>query len=101
MVVIGSSELHTQLQRELGNQKTPHGEPITVLFLEKSQGVVTRDKDFMRSSQNAAIKENFFGDSKRTLSPATQSISFNDVAIFRATEGKSFQLDDPAKYIDC
>jgi len=56
-------------------------------MLDKSDGVVERDEQFMRRNREATIKEYFFGDSKRTLSPLTQSISFDDVAIFKAPDG--------------
>lgn len=43
----------------------------------------------MKFIREAAIKEYFFGDSKRTLSPFTQSVGFDDVAIFKAPDGNS------------
>jgi hypothetical protein len=89
VVVLGSVGLHAELQRRLANEKTAHGEAITVILLDKSEGVADRDKDFMRFIREAAIKEYFFGDSKRTLSPFTQSVSFDDVAIFKAPDGNA------------
>jgi polyribonucleotide 5'-hydroxyl-kinase len=41
----------------------------------------------MKFTREAAIKEYFFGDAKRTLSPFTQSVSFDDVAIFKTPDG--------------
>jgi polyribonucleotide 5'-hydroxyl-kinase len=58
-----------------------------VIHLNRSEGVAERDKDFMKSTREAAIKEYFFGDSKRTLSPFTQSVSFDEVAIFKTPNG--------------
>jgi polyribonucleotide 5'-hydroxyl-kinase len=72
----------------LENEKTAHGEAVTTLLLDRSEGVAERDKDFMKFTREAAIKEYFFGDAKRTLSPFTQSIGFDDVAIFKASDGR-------------
>ena len=55
--------------------------------MDKSEGIAERDRDFMKFTREAAIKEYFFGDAKRTLSPFTQSVSFDDVAIFKAPDG--------------
>jgi polyribonucleotide 5'-hydroxyl-kinase len=88
VVVLGSVDLHAELQRRFENQRTMHGEAITLILLDKSDGVAERDKDFMKFTREAAIKEYFFGDAKRTLSPFTQSVSFDDVAVFRTPDGR-------------
>ena len=49
----------------------------------------------MQAVQEAAIKEYFFGDSKRTLSPFTQQVDFDGVAIYRIHEGASLELSLP------
>ncbi len=87
-MVLGSPGLHAELQRRLENERTAHGETITVIPFDKSDGVAARDRDFMKFTREAAIKEYFFGDAKRTLSPFTQSVGFDDVAIFKAPDGK-------------
>jgi polyribonucleotide 5'-hydroxyl-kinase len=51
--------------------------------LDKSGGCVDRDEEFMQQMQGAAIKEYFFGDIKRTLSPHTQQIGFDDATIYK------------------
>jgi polyribonucleotide 5'-hydroxyl-kinase len=89
VVVLGSAGLNASLQTILENEKTTYGEPITVVLLDKSDGVAERDRDFMKFLREAAIKEYFFGDSKRTLSPFTQSVGFDDVVIFKAPDGNS------------
>jgi polyribonucleotide 5'-hydroxyl-kinase len=86
---MGSPGLHAELQRRLESERTPHGEAITVIPFDKSDGVAARDRDFMKFTREAAIKEYFFGDAKRTLSPFTQSVGFDDVAIFKAPDGNS------------
>ncbi|KAK4235590.1 hypothetical protein C8A03DRAFT_46312 [Achaetomium macrosporum] len=90
VVVLGSDEIYGQLQRRLENEKTTHGEAISVVPLSKSDGVAEQDKEFMKVTREAAIKEYFFGDSKRTLSPFTQSVSFDDVAIFKTPDDSDF-----------
>ncbi|AEO66521.1 uncharacterized protein THITE_2114661 [Thermothielavioides terrestris NRRL 8126] len=90
VVVMGSAGIHAELQRRLENEKTTHGEAITLVLLEKSDGVAERDKEFMKFAREAAIKEYFFGDAKRTLSPFTQSVSFDDVAIFKTPDETDF-----------
>lgn len=94
VVVLGSTEIQAELQRRLENERTAHGEAITVIYLDKSDGVSERDKDFMKFTREAAIKEYFFGDAKRTLSPFTQSVSFDDVAIFKTPDGM-YRSDAP------
>lgn len=87
VIVLGSPQMGENLQQRLAQEKTSFGEPIWVVPLDKSDGVADRDEKFMRATRDAAIKEYFFGDSKRTLSPSTQSIGFDDVAIFKAPDG--------------
>lgn len=87
VLVIGSARMNTDLQRRLAEERTSLGEPIIVIMLDKSDGIVEKDEQFMRQNREATIKEYFFGDPKRTLSPLTQSVSFDDVAIFKAPDG--------------
>lgn len=90
ITVLGSEPLAAALQQALVNDKTALGEPITIVPLDKSDGVANRDKGWMQMTREMAIKEYFFGDAKRTLSPFTQSVSYDDIAIFRATtDGKT------------
>jgi polyribonucleotide 5'-hydroxyl-kinase len=100
VVVLGSVDLHAELQRRFENQRTIHGEAITLILLDKSDGVAERDKDFMKFTREAAIKEYFFGDAKRTLSPFTQSVSFDDVAVFRTPDGRVLSSAQPWSLTD-
>lgn len=86
IVVLGSSQLHAELQKRFAREKTTLGEPISLVMLDKSHGVVERDEGWMKAMQEAAIKEYFFGDSKRTLSPFTQQVDLDAVAIYRIPE---------------
>lgn len=83
VVVLGSGRLNAELQKSLGQKRTSLGEAITVVQLDKSEGVVERDEAFMQQTREAAIKEYFFGDAKMTLSPATQQVDFSAVTIFK------------------
>ncbi|KAK0726340.1 Pre-mRNA cleavage complex II protein Clp1-domain-containing protein [Apiosordaria backusii] len=96
IVVLGSPDLEAELRRR--NHKTPHGEPIEIVNLDKSDGVVEQDRQFLLSTRKALIKDYFFGDSKRALSPSVQSFSFDDVVIFRAVDGPD--LDDPTQVLE-
>ncbi|KAH8885520.1 hypothetical protein GQ53DRAFT_751208 [Thozetella sp. PMI_491] len=87
VVVLGSARLNAELARILAGDVVD-GEAVTVVPLDKSDGVVERDDDFMKVTSLAAVKEYFFGDSKRTLSPSTQVVSFDDVMIYRAPESE-------------
>lgn len=86
MVVLGSPELHSELQKRISQMKTRYGEQTSVLLLDKSQGVVERDEGFMQQVREAAIKEYFFGDARRTLSPFTLQVDFTDVTIYKIPE---------------
>jgi polyribonucleotide 5'-hydroxyl-kinase len=84
VVVLGSARLNAELSRRFARERTRSGEAITVVMLDKSEGVVERDEAFMQLTREAAIKEYFFGDAKRTLSPFTQQVDFDGVFIYKA-----------------
>lgn len=86
IVVLGSARMNAELLRRFSTEKTSLGEPINVVLLDKSEGVVERDEAFMQQAHEAAIKEYFFGDTKRTLSPFTQQVDFDGVTIYRAAD---------------
>lgn len=87
--VVGSGQMYEELEQRLAGVYTSLGEPIECVNVEKSDGVAEAVDSFTRQNREAAIKEYFFGDSKRTLSPSLQIISFDDVAIFKAPDGRS------------
>jgi polyribonucleotide 5'-hydroxyl-kinase len=89
IVVLDSTQIYTELQKRFAKDKTTLGEPISLVMLAKSHGVAEKDEAWMKAAQEAAIKEYFFGDSKRTLSPFTQQIDFDSVAIYRIPERES------------
>lgn len=86
VVVLGSAQLHTELQPRLAQTKTTHGEQVAVLLLDKSQGAAERGEGFMQQVREVVIKEYFFGDARRTLSPFTLQVDFADVTIYKIPE---------------
>ncbi|RDL30761.1 mRNA cleavage and polyadenylation factor CLP1 [Venustampulla echinocandica] len=64
ILVLGSERLHSEMNRRF-SQSTSGA--VTVVKLDKSGGCVDRDDAFMRHTQEASIREYFFGDLKRTL----------------------------------
>lgn len=75
------------MNRRFSNYKLSNGDSITLVKLDKSGGCVDRDEAFMKQTQEASIKEYFFGDPKRTLSPQTQQVNFDDMVVYKITEG--------------
>lgn len=94
IVVLGSPRIHAELQRRLGKEKTSLGEPIGVVLLDKSDGAMERNEGWMQAVQEATIKEYFFGDSNRTLSPFTQQVDFDGVAIYRIPEPSEYPSEE-------
>lgn len=86
IIVVGSSHVSGELTKRFGSERTSLGEPISVVPLDKSDGVVERDEMFMQHAREAAIKEYFFGDSKRTLSPLIQQVDFDNVVVYHPPE---------------
>ena len=62
---------------------------ISVVPIDKSDGVVVRDEAFLQHVREAAIKEYFFGDTKRTLSPLIQQVDFDNVTVYHTPDGNS------------
>lgn len=85
-MVLGSERLHSEMQRRFSSY-SGSGQAITLVKLDKSGGCVDRDDPFMEQMQEAAIREYFFGDLKRTLSPHTQQVNFDDATIYKIQEG--------------
>lgn len=89
VVVVGSPKIHTQLSSRFATEKTSLGEAIQVVSIDKSDGVVERDESFLEQSREAVIKEYFFGDAKRTLSPQIQQVDFDSLVIYKLADCKS------------
>ncbi|KAG7106265.1 mRNA cleavage and polyadenylation factor CLP1 like protein [Verticillium longisporum] len=83
ILVLGSSRINTELSRRFANERTGLGEQIHVIHLDRSEGVATRDEGYMQQACEASIREYFFGNIGRTLSPATQQVDFDSLTIYR------------------
>ncbi len=86
VIILGSARLNQELTRRLAQEKTSLGETISVVMLEKSEGVVERDRDALQQAREASIKEYFFGDAKGTLSPYTQQVDYDSLTIYRSPD---------------
>lgn len=78
--------MNAELTKRFAEEKTSLGEPINVILLDKSEGVVERDEAFLQQSREAAIKEYFFGDARRTLSPQIQQVDFDSLIIYKPSD---------------
>ena len=90
VVVLGAERMYSDLAKQLSTQKTSIGEQIHVLHLNKSEGVVERDDNFMLYDQESAVKEYFFGTASQTLSPFTNQVDFDSLVIYKTGECASF-----------
>lgn len=92
VLVIGSERMSSELHKKFAGQQSTLDEPITVVSLEKSGGVVERDPSFMQLVREAAIREYFFGNASTTLSPFTQQIDFSALSIWKVNEGMNYSI---------
>lgn len=83
LVVLGSERLYSDMVRRFEDRQGA----VTVVKLAKSGGCVDRDEAFMRTARETAIREYFFGEPKRTLSPYTLTVGLNEVNLWRVGEG--------------
>jgi polyribonucleotide 5'-hydroxyl-kinase len=98
IVVLGSTRINAELTKRFAGEKTSLGEPIQVIGLDKSEGVVERDEAFLQQTREAAIKEYFFGDARRTLSPQIQQVDFDSLVIYKASDCKLLPHATAAKH---
>ncbi|KAK7928314.1 pre-mRNA cleavage complex II protein Clp1 [Apiospora marii] len=98
VVVLGSDRITADLMRRFAGQKTTLGEDIAVVGLDRSGGAVERDAAFMQSVTEAIIKEYFFGDVRRNLSPHTQQVPFDAVTIWKVVEDPTNASSDDDFY---
>ena len=92
ILVLGSERLYSEMQRRFSTYTGTAGEPLTLVKLDKSGGCVDRDDQFMQQSREASIREYFFGDPKRTLSPHNQAVGFDEVVVYRIYERRFIVL---------
>jgi polyribonucleotide 5'-hydroxyl-kinase len=85
LIVLGSERLYSDMVRRF--EERQHN-PITVVKLQKSGGCVDRDEAFMKQTRENAIREYFFGEAKRTLSPYTLSVGFDEMSVWNVGQGE-------------
>ncbi|KAI8964445.1 Clp1-domain-containing protein [Daldinia sp. FL1419] len=100
VLVIGSERIGSEIQKKFAGQKTSLDEPITIVSLDKSGGVVERDAGFLQQVHEAAIKEYFFGDTSTTLSPFTQQVDFSALSIWKVNQASASPALDDEIYND-
>ncbi|KAL7269646.1 Cleavage polyadenylation factor subunit clp1 [Rhizina undulata] len=83
LIVVGSERLYSDMARRFEDRKT---NPVTVVKLPKSGGCVDRDETYLKHARERSIREYFFGEPKRTLSPYTMTVGFQDLNLFRVGE---------------
>lgn len=85
LVVLGSERLYSDMLRRYPANSS--GNSVAVVKLAKSGGCVDREEEFLRAGRNRAVKEYFFGEPKRTLSPHTITVIWEHLVIYRIAEG--------------
>ncbi|KAG9253814.1 Pre-mRNA cleavage complex II protein Clp1-domain-containing protein [Emericellopsis atlantica] len=96
IVVLGSAEMNCTLAKRFGTQQTSVGEPIHVVSLDKSEGAGPRSNMLMERNREAVIKEYFFGDARRTLSPQIQQVDFGSLVIYKLQDGGRLVREQPS-----
>ncbi len=86
-MVLGNERLYSDMVRRFEGSSASTDEAIRVVKLARSGGCVDRDEEYMKQLRQVQIREYFFGDAKRTLSPHTQQLDFSQVATFKIHEG--------------
>ncbi|KAI9827179.1 MAG: Cleavage polyadenylation factor subunit clp1 [Thelocarpon impressellum] len=86
LLVLGSERLYSDMVKRFDGSRISTDETITVLKLAKSGGCVDRDDAFLRQARQAQVREYFFGDARRTLSPHTQQVDFGQVTVYKIHE---------------
>ncbi|EFX06160.1 mRNA cleavage factor complex 2 protein [Grosmannia clavigera kw1407] len=90
VVVLGAdAQLYFGLAQRLARETTTFGEPVQVIQLDASDGVVARTNSLQQQQHEACIREYFFGDAKRTLDPYTQLVDFDALTVYRLPDAGS------------
>ncbi|KAK2589541.1 Cleavage polyadenylation factor subunit clp1 [Conoideocrella luteorostrata] len=90
IVVLGSTGIGAELARRFATERTSLGESIHVVGLDRSDGVVERSDAFLEHSREQAIKEYFFGDARKSLSPQIQQVDFDALVIYKASDYSAY-----------
>ncbi|TWU77297.1 Cleavage polyadenylation factor subunit clp1 [Metarhizium rileyi] len=89
IVVLGSNRMTAELSKRFSSERSSLGEPINIIGLDRSEGIVERDAVFLEHSREQSIKEYFFGDIRRALSPQIQQVDFGALVIYKASDCES------------
>ncbi|KAF2198266.1 pre-mRNA cleavage complex II protein-like protein Clp1 [Delitschia confertaspora ATCC 74209] len=80
--VLGSERLYSDLSRKYSHRTTPD-DHVTLIRLDKSNGCVDRDEDYMKQFRQAQIRSYFFGHGENTLSPSTHWEDYSEMSIYK------------------
>lgn len=88
LVVLGSERLYSDMVRRYettatSSSSSSNNSSITVLKLPKSGGCVDRSPSHLLTARQTAVREYFFGEPKRTLSPYTITVDFSSILIYK------------------
>ncbi|KAI9883504.1 MAG: hypothetical protein M1823_004721 [Watsoniomyces obsoletus] len=86
ILVLGNERLYSDMARRFEGSSASTDEAIKVVKLARSGGCVDREEEYMKQLRQVQIREYFFGDIKRTLSPHMQQLEFDSVVIFKIHE---------------
>lgn len=85
--IIGSERLYSDLSRKYANSTPLSYESVSVIRLDKSGGCVDCSEAHMKALRHAQIRAYFFGHGEAALAPHSQSASFDELNIFKISEG--------------
>lgn len=86
VVVLGQSSESIAIREALEQRLSASAhtsEPVQIVQLDASDGAVARSELAEQQQREACIKEYFFGDAKRTLSPYTQQVDGDTLTVLR------------------
>ncbi|KAG1674622.1 hypothetical protein FOA52_001871 [Chlamydomonas sp. UWO 241] len=85
VLVLEQDRLYNQVSTELRGENADR--KVTVVKLNKSGGVVKRERDERKTARERRIREYFFGRLGNVLQPATQTVRADTLKVFRIGGG--------------
>ena len=86
VIVVGSERLYNDMARRFHKDSTTSTSSMVVVKVDKSGGCVDRDGLYLQQMREAQIKQYFFGTPRSQLSPFSQQVGYDEVAIYRVAE---------------
>mmetsp|Transcript_40225 Transcript_40225/g.89282 ORF Transcript_40225/g.89282 Transcript_40225/m.89282 type:complete len:430 (+) Transcript_40225:36-1325(+) len=83
VLVMELDRLYTQVSTELKGRNPP----VSVVKLNKSGGVVKRERDERRTARDARIREYFYGSQATPLQPVSQALRADQLQVYRIGGG--------------